>query len=134
MGFFRKRLMQWLGIRTININTIVQQNDPHKYFISVKVVGDVYQPDERFDLIFNLAMVTVIHGIRFKDIDQDYSYIKFINGDEYYAPFDINDFLEMLDIDDYDDDDDDDDNDDEPTTDDPPELTKKEFEAMINST
>ena len=128
-----KRLLQrWLNIKTINFKTIVKQGEPRKHFVSVKVVQDINKPDEQFDLILNLAMVTSINGVKFKDIDQDYSYIRFVYGDQYYTPFDIDDLLEMLGIED--DEDDNDNDDDEPTTnDDPPELTKEQFDVMMLS-
>lgn len=130
---FRWLLELFSGSQGTKIHTVVSQGDPRKNFVSFKAVMDVEKPNEQFDLIFSLTTVTLIHGIIFKNIDQDYSRIEFVNGSVAHVPYEINDFLEMLGID-QDDDDDDDEEDDEPIVDDddPPALTKEQFEVMLN--
>lgn len=127
-----RRFTRWLlgdPTHVVNISSMVNQNDPNKFFFAVKVSHDPYNLEDTFILTFNLAAVTSINGLELEDGRDDLTYISMTNGKEYIVHMDIDDMLEMLDIDSDDDDDDDDEND----SDNPTPVTSDDFDKMMSA-
>tara|TARA_S200002703_G_scaffold117667_2_gene103345 strand:- start:104 stop:484 length:381 start_codon:yes stop_codon:yes gene_type:complete len=123
-----RRLTRWLlgdPIHVVSVSSVVNQNDPNKFFYLVKVSHDLANLDETFGLTFNLAAVASLNGIILEDGRDDLTFMSLTNGREFIVHMDIDDMLEMLGIDDDDDDDDDD-------SDDPTPVTSDDFDKMMS--